>query len=242
MRRFTRLAFLVTIAPALVFAQATGEPNAPPQPSPPQAEPAEGPPPSEAPPSEAPPPPPSQPPAPAPQMAAPAASPQPSEGPAGQWVYTNQFGWLWMPYGQQYTAIPSDARTFPDQYVYYPVYGWRWVVAPWVYGYGPSPYWGDGGPHYFAWYAHPWFRVGGYWGWGGYHGWGHYHGWVGPRSWGARGWAGAPAYYRSGVGRPHGSHPWQHGGPHPGPHAAHTSHSGPTRGGASHAHTKDEHR
>ena len=62
----------------------------------------------------------------------------------------------------------------------YPVYGWRWVVAPWVYGYGPAPYWGVWGPRYFAWYAHPWFRVGGYWGWGGYRGWGHYGGWSAP--------------------------------------------------------------
>ena len=134
---------------------------------------------------------------------APAEAPQAEAAPTGQWVYTNQFGWLWMPYGREYTYVPGDAQVFPDQYVYYPAYGWRWVVAPWVYGYGPAPYWGVLGPSYFVWYAHPWFRVGGYWGWGGYRGWGHYRGWVGPRAWGARGWAAAPAYYRSGVGGPH---------------------------------------
>jgi hypothetical protein len=132
-----------------------------------------------------------------------AVPPQPAAGPAGQWVYTNQYGWLWMPYGQGYTYVPADTQVFPDQYVYYPAYGWRWVVAPWVYGYGPSPYWGTLGTRSFVWYSRPWFRVGGYWGWGGYRGWGNYHGWIGPRTWGARGWAGAPAYYRSGLGGPH---------------------------------------
>jgi hypothetical protein len=140
-----------------------------------------------------------EPPQPAP---GPAVAPQAEDAPAGQWVYTSQYGWLWMPHGQEYTYIPGDAQVFPDQYVYYPAYGWRWVVAPWVYGYGPAPYWGVLGPRYFVWYSHPWFRVGGSWGWGGYRGWGHYRGWVGPRAWGARGWAGAPAYYRTGVGGP----------------------------------------
>jgi hypothetical protein len=137
---------------------------------------------------------------------------------AGQWVYTNQYGWVWMAHGAQYSSIPSDTQAFPYQYVYYPVYGWRWVVAPWIYGYGPSPYWGGWGPRYFAWYAHPWFHVGGYWGWGGYHGWGNYRGWVGPRAWGGRGWAGAPSYYRTGVvvranpGGGAGAHAVVHGG------------------------------
>ncbi len=207
MPRFACLALLLTAAPALVFAQAPAEPNV----TPPQAAPAEGPPPSEAPP-----PPPLQ----GSESAAPPVSP-PSAGPAGQWVHTSQFGWLWIPHGQQYTYIPGDPQVFPDQYVYYPAFGWRWVVAPWVYGYGPSPYWGAYGPRHFAWYAHPWFHVGGYWGWGGYRGWGHYRGWVGPRSWGARGWRGAPAYYRTGV-----------GGPHPG----HAFRAGPARGGAPRKH------
>ncbi|HET6413250.1 MAG TPA: hypothetical protein VFG53_14420 [Anaeromyxobacter sp.] len=154
--------------------------------------------PSEAQPSEAPPPPPQG----QPTVAPPAGDAQ-SASPSGQWVYTSQYGWLWMPYAEQYTYVPSDPQVYPDMYVYYPVYGWRWVVAPWVYGYGPAPYWGTWGPHYFVWYSHPWFRVGGYWGWGGYHGWGYYHGWIGPHYWGAHGWGGAPVYYRTGVGGPH---------------------------------------
>jgi hypothetical protein len=131
-----------------------------------------------------------------------AAAPQPVAAPAGQWISTNQYGWLFVPYGREYTYVPADPQVFPDQYVYYPAYGWRWVVAPWVYGYGPAPYWGSIGPRSFVWYSRPWFRVGGYWGWGGYRGWGNYRGWVGPQTWGARGWAGAPAYYRTGVGGP----------------------------------------
>ena len=201
MRRSTWLAVMLAAAPALTLAQAPGDSNTPPPPEPP---PMEAPPPPPAPAAEAPPPQPA--PAPAPAMPPPAAAPQAVGAPAGQWVHTYQYGWLWIPYGQQYTYIAADAQVYPDQYVYYPAYGWRWVVAPWVYGYGPQPYWGVRGVRLFAWYAHPWFRVGGYWGWGGYRGWGHYRGWVGPRVWGARGWRGAPTYYRSGVGGPHPSH------------------------------------
>jgi hypothetical protein len=220
--RFTCLALLLATAPALALAQSAGDPNLPPPPPPPEAAPA-GPPPPEAPPPQAPPPPLEG----SRSAASPEVSPQAGAAPAGQWVHTDQYGWLWMPYGQQYTYIPGDPQVFPDQYVYYPVYGWRWVVAPWVYGYGPSPYWGAPGPRYFAWYARPWFRVGGYWGWGGYRGWGHYRGWVGPRAWGARGWARAPAYYRSGVG---------------GPHQGHVSRPEPARRGAEHERTRGERR
>jgi hypothetical protein len=196
MRRFTCLAVLLSAAATPAFSQPAGEQGAS------AAVPADGAPPPEAPPSQVPPPPPQ-----VAQPAAPAeAAPQPAASPAGQWVYTSQYGWLWMPYGQPYTYVPGDTQVFPDMYVYYPAYGWRWVVAPWVYGYGPSPYWGGPGVRLYAWYARPWFRVGGYWGWGAYGGWGRYRGWVGPRAWGPRGWAGAPVYYRTGVGGPHPAH------------------------------------
>jgi hypothetical protein len=212
MRRFVCIALLSMAGPALAFAQ-------PSQPA--EAAPAEGPPPPEAPPSQPPPPPPQD-----SQPVTVAGASQPGAAPAGQWVFTNQYGWLWMPYGQPYTYIPNDSQVFPNQYVYYPVYGWRWVVAPWVYGYGPCPYWGGFGPRYFAWYAHPWFRVGGHWGWGGYRGWGRYRGWIGPRSWGSRGWARAPAYYRTGVG-------WRHSG--------HATHSGSGARGTGHTRTTGAH-
>jgi hypothetical protein len=178
MRRFVMLSWVLAL-PAAVAAQA--DPNT-------TEFPAEGPP------AENPPPPATEP-------EPPPAEPGPARAlPAGQWVYTAQYGWLWMPYDRAYTYVPPDPQLFPDMYVYYPAYGWRWVVAPWVYGYGPQPYWGRGGVRFYVWYAHPWFRVGGYWGWGAYRGWGPYRGWVGPRVWGPRGWAGAPPYYRSGVG------------------------------------------
>ncbi len=193
MPRLTTFALLIAAAPGLAFAQASG-PDVPP--------------PSEPAPTEAPPPPPqaeSQLPPPA-QGDSQTVTPAPAAAPTGQWVYTSQYGWLWMPYGKPYTYVPGDPQVFPYQYVYYPVYGWRWVVAPWVYGYGPAPYWGVAGPRFFVWYAHPWFRVGGYWGWGGYRGWGYYRGWIGPRAWGARGWVRAPVYYRTGAGRPFPAH------------------------------------
>lgn len=102
------------------------------------------------------------PPAPAATVVAPA--------PAGQWVYTNQYGWIWVPYADSYTYVagPNVAYT----YAYYPRFGWRWVISPWVLGFGPTPHWGRLGPSRFAWYGHPGYR-------------GRYV---------ARGWYGRPAY------------------------------------------------
>ena len=89
-----------------------------------------------------------------------AAPPQaPTPPPAGQWVYTQQYGWLWMPYDQRYTYV-VDSSALAYEYAYYPAYGWGWVVAPWILGFGSVPHWGTFGPGRFAWYAHPWFRVG----------------------------------------------------------------------------------
>jgi len=64
-----------------------------------------------------------------------------------------------MPYDQAYTHVEDNAA-LAYEYVYYPTYGWSWVVAPWVFGFGISPYWGVMGVGPFAWYSHPWFRVG----------------------------------------------------------------------------------
>lgn len=104
------------------------------------------------------PPPAGQPPAPPATQPAPptAASPPATAAPSGQWVYTNQYGWVWMPYGDQYSYIPSNSYGEPYAYVYYPVYGWCWISAPWIWGIGPWPYFAYG-PGYYPWY------VGGYW-------------------------------------------------------------------------------
>ena len=96
-------------------------------------------------------------PAPAPQQPAPQAAAPAQPNATGQWVYTSQYGWLWMPFAQSYTYVPASGN--PQMYVYYPAFGWRWVVAPWVFGWGPRPYWGVWGPRYYHWYARPWFRV-----------------------------------------------------------------------------------
>src|ERR1017187_3920509 len=55
---------------------------------------------------------------------------------AGQWVYTEQYGWVWMPYGDQYTYEGTAYDTSPYAYVYYPSYGWAWLAAPWIWGWG----------------------------------------------------------------------------------------------------------
>jgi hypothetical protein len=133
---------------------------------------------------------------------------------SGQWVYTNQYGWVWMPYGDAYTYVPPTGQA-PDMYVYYPSVGWSWVVAPWIWGWGPMPYYGLYGTGGFGWYgvgygrwygyAGPyagWYGRGYYSGgrWVGYHGAGPYH----PA--GARGGFAAPASgaARGGFSAPHG--------------------------------------
>lgn len=96
-----------------------------------------------------------------PDAAGPSAVPQaapPSQTPPGQWVYTNQYGWIWMPYSDAYTYSPPDGDGEPYMYVYYPAYGWSWVVAPWVWGWGPWPFFGVAGPWHFGWYGHGWWR------------------------------------------------------------------------------------
>ncbi|HJX52639.1 MAG TPA: hypothetical protein VJ801_07740, partial [Polyangia bacterium] len=95
-----------------------------------------------------PPAPPQQPPAPPvqdqaqaqPQIQQPAPAAQAASG--GQWVYTGEYGWIWMPYGNQYTYEGSASDEYPYSYVYYPSYGWTWLAAPWIWGWGAYPYFG----------------------------------------------------------------------------------------------------
>src|SRR5579859_1257578 len=63
----------------------------------------------------------------------PAAPPMVQVQPAaqGEWVYTEAYGWVWVPAGS--SAYASGAE--PYVYVYTPVYGWTWYVSPW--GWGP---------------------------------------------------------------------------------------------------------
>jgi hypothetical protein len=138
-----------------------------------------------------------QPPTPAPTQLPPAPPPQPPAPPQdvasqqaqspgvpvpgqamGQWVYTGQYGWVFMPYGDQYVSEGAASDEYPYSYVYYPTYGWAWLAAPWVWGWGPYPYFGVWGPGRFGWYAGL-YRAG--YGWGGY------------RGGGARGYAGLRA-------------------------------------------------
>jgi len=153
-----------------------------------QAPQAEAPPPPQA----APPPPVAQPAPPVAQQAAPAPAPMQAQAQAnGQWVYTQQRGWLWMPYGEQYVYAPEGVAQ-PSAYVYAPAYGWTWIDAPWVWGWGPQIRFSLGGPIRFGWYHHgfarPYYR--GVYRGGHYYG-GHYYGrgFSGGRSFG-HGWSG----------------------------------------------------
>jgi hypothetical protein len=100
---------------------------------------------------------------PAPALPPATAAPQQT----GQWVYTNQYGWVWMPYGQQYVDEGTYGASSPYQYVYCVGVGWSWVAAPWLWGWGAYPYFGVWGPSHFAWYRGL-YRAG--YGWGRYRG------------------------------------------------------------------------
>ncbi len=83
-------------------------------------------------------------------QANPVPRPAPTQpGASGQWVFTQQHGWLWMPYGEQY-VYPNES--YPMEYVYAPRYGWTWLAAPWVWGWGPRVYFSIGGPVHYGWY------------------------------------------------------------------------------------------
>jgi hypothetical protein len=145
--------------PAIPMSQSGSQPEAVQPPTPP--------------PDLVPPAPPAQPPAPPVQtqdqtepQSQQASAPAPTAQ-SGQWVYTSDYGWLWMPYGNQYTYEGSVNDVYPYSYVYYPNYGWTWLPAPWVWGWGAHPYFGVRGPMRFGWYVG--LSRSGY-GWGGYRG------------------------------------------------------------------------
>ena len=87
---------------------------------------------------------------------------------SGQWVYTAQYGWVWMPYGNQYVAAPGGDYDDAYSYVYYPGNGWIWLASPWIGGWGPWPYFGHYGYGHFGWWRRPGFAFHG--GYGGYRG------------------------------------------------------------------------
>ena len=121
-------------------------------------------------PNQNPPLPPDQPPPPpsvtqAPENTAPQSQPAPS---GGQWVYTAEYGWLWLPYGSQYVYAPPYDGAYPYSYAYYPLHGWLWLYSPWVWGWGIRPYYGWYGPRHYVWYGRP----GVYFSWGLRGGWG----------------------------------------------------------------------
>jgi hypothetical protein len=107
----------------------------------------------------------------------------PTEAGAGQWVYTAEGGYIWVPNG----ATTSAVEGVPYTYLYTPAYGWTWYASPW--GFGPFTYgsWvGSAWPYGF----HAWAYGPAGWGWrggmAGYHGHGrsfggpgHYYGYGG---------------------------------------------------------------
>ena len=178
------LATLLLTFPLFVRAQVSPPVDAPSAPVQPQtAEPT----------STLPPPPVSAPSAPPMQMSAPATptfAPQAERANVppidGQWVFTAQYGWIWMPFGPQFVFVPPGGAP-PQMFVFYPAVGWRWVVAPWIWGLGPQPYWGVHGTGWFPW----WGR-----GFGRWYGFGpRYVGWGGRYYWRGGRWVAPPRRY-----------------------------------------------
>lgn len=165
------LALITTLSGLPLTAQEPGKPTPPSEAS--EQAPAK---PAVPEPKTPPPPPPADPPKP------PARSDQTASEKGGQWVYTEQYGWVWMPYGDRYTHLPPDGSV-PHMYVYEQEAGWCWVAAPWLWGWGPMPYFGVFGPRYYT-----WFGVGlGHW--YGFRPHYAYRSWGGPRYWHGGGWS-----------------------------------------------------
>jgi hypothetical protein len=148
-------------------------------------------PPATPPPADTPPPPPAV--RPEPPATPPQPPPRQKAADTGQWVHTTQYGWVWMPYGDTFAHVPPDGST-PSMYVYYPEAGWCWVVAPWLWGWGPMPYFGYLGPRYYG-----WFGIGfGHW-YGFSRPYEHW-GWHGRAYWGGGRWNGVHRFYDAGPG------------------------------------------
>ncbi len=81
---------------------------------------------------------------------------EPPSVPEGEWAYTEQYGWVWMPYGAAYAVTPEDEYGDPYMYVYYPSTGWAWVEAPWLWGWGPAPRFGVSAGVRYGWHGHGW--------------------------------------------------------------------------------------
>ncbi|MEA2746532.1 MAG: hypothetical protein QOI41_675 [Myxococcales bacterium] len=90
------------------------------------------------------------------------APPAPAVPAQGQWVYTDTYGWIWVPEGATTVAVQEQ----PYVYLYTPAYGWTWYGSPWGHGryyvgpwvhhaWGPPRVWHRGGlyapaPHAFV--------------------------------------------------------------------------------------------
>ena len=83
------------------------------------------------------------------QASMPAQAPQPGVG--GQWVYTDQYGWVWMPYGDQYTY--EGTSTTPPHIPMSTIQLRLDVAGGSVgLGWGAYPYFGVRGAVGFGWY------------------------------------------------------------------------------------------
>jgi hypothetical protein len=62
--------------------------------------------------------------------------------PTGQWVYTTDYSWVWVPEASSTTVVEG----VPYVHLYTRAHGWNWYVSPW----------GVGAYHYGQWVTHPW--------------------------------------------------------------------------------------
>jgi hypothetical protein len=76
------------------------------------------------------------------------AQPQPQPPPvsgAGQWVYVDGEGYVWVPAD----TTPYVVGDVPYVYLYTPSFGWGWVASPWRYGWGHGTRYG-GAPRVYG--------------------------------------------------------------------------------------------
>lgn len=95
----------------------------------------------------------------------------PAEQPSsGQWVYTSQYGWVWMPYGDQYVyEPPRSGSSQPSDADEDLAYSSEWAAPPGSYVYPQGTYVVDAGayPYSYVYYpAYGWTWVISPWIWG----------------------------------------------------------------------------
>jgi hypothetical protein len=96
----------------------------------------------------------------------------------GSWVYTLEYGRIWVPYANEHTYGGMAAAASPYWYSYRPLYERLWLAEPWLWSLDVQPDFGPLGPSGLEWYRGPYLAADGGSGYpgarqSGQTGWGH---------------------------------------------------------------------